>query len=178
MPQAPAAFKVELFAVSLQHPRWIRTAPNGDLFVAESEPGNGQPGRVKVLRGIGADGKAQKVEVFAGDLKQPFGIAFCPAGKNPKYVYIGNTNSAVRYAYSNGDHYRVWGRPVGVATAQDGSLIVTDDGSSSVWRVTYAKEGWIKLSRSCAFTSGSPGATWFSLPRFIQLSSSPTRLNK
>jgi glucose/arabinose dehydrogenase len=32
----------------------------------------------------------------------------------------------------------VWGRPVGVAVAQDGSLIVTDDGSNSVWRVSYS----------------------------------------
>ncbi len=103
MPQAPAGFKVELFAGSLQHPRLIRTAPNGDLFVAESEPGVGQAGRVKVLRGIGADGKAQKVELFAGDLKQPFGIAFYPPGTNPKYVYIANTDSVVRYAYNNGD---------------------------------------------------------------------------
>ena len=60
MPQAPAGFKVELFADSLRHPRLIRAAPNGDLFVAESEPGNGQAGRVKVLRGIGADGKAKR----------------------------------------------------------------------------------------------------------------------
>jgi glucose/arabinose dehydrogenase len=31
----------------------------------------------------------------------------------------------------------VWGRPVGVATATDGSLMVTDDGSKSVWRVVH-----------------------------------------
>jgi len=31
----------------------------------------------------------------------------------------------------------VWGRPVGVAVAKDGSLIVTDDGSGTVWRVAY-----------------------------------------
>jgi len=31
----------------------------------------------------------------------------------------------------------VWGRPVGVAVASDGSLLVTDDGSGSVWRVAY-----------------------------------------
>jgi glucose/arabinose dehydrogenase len=30
-----------------------------------------------------------------------------------------------------------WGRPVGVAVANDGSLFVTDDGSRSVWHVTY-----------------------------------------
>jgi glucose/arabinose dehydrogenase len=33
-----------------------------------------------------------------------------------------------------------WGRPVGVAVASDGSLMVTDDGSNSIWRVTYAKK--------------------------------------
>ena len=32
---------------------------------------------------------------------------------------------------------RVWGRPVGVAVATDGSLIVTDDGSNTVWRVSH-----------------------------------------
>ena len=32
---------------------------------------------------------------------------------------------------------QVWGRPVGVAVAQDGSLFVTDDGSQSIWRVSY-----------------------------------------
>jgi glucose/arabinose dehydrogenase len=31
----------------------------------------------------------------------------------------------------------VWGRPVGVSVAKDGSLIVTDDGSDTVWRVAY-----------------------------------------
>ncbi len=33
---------------------------------------------------------------------------------------------------------QVWGRPVGVAIAEDGSLIVTDDGSNSIWRVSYS----------------------------------------
>jgi glucose/arabinose dehydrogenase len=30
----------------------------------------------------------------------------------------------------------VWGRPVGVTVAPDGSLLVSDDGSNSVWRVS------------------------------------------
>lgn len=30
-----------------------------------------------------------------------------------------------------------WGRPVGVTVATDGSLLVTDDGSNSIWRVSY-----------------------------------------
>jgi glucose/arabinose dehydrogenase len=33
----------------------------------------------------------------------------------------------------------VWGRPVGVAVAKDGALLVTDDQSNIVWRVSYAK---------------------------------------
>ncbi len=36
---------------------------------------------------------------------------------------------------------RVWGRPVGVTVARDGSLLVTDDGSNTVWRVVYTGKG-------------------------------------
>ena len=35
---------------------------------------------------------------------------------------------------------QAWGRPVGVAVAQDGSLYVTDDGSPSIRHVSYRKE--------------------------------------
>ncbi|MGA2990667.1 MAG: sorbosone dehydrogenase family protein, partial [Candidatus Korobacteraceae bacterium] len=45
-PQAPAGFKVELYASGLDYPRLIRTAPNGDLFLAES-----RLGEIKVFRG-------------------------------------------------------------------------------------------------------------------------------
>jgi glucose/arabinose dehydrogenase len=31
----------------------------------------------------------------------------------------------------------VWGRPVGVTEAKDGSLFVSDDGSKSIWHVSY-----------------------------------------
>jgi glucose/arabinose dehydrogenase len=31
----------------------------------------------------------------------------------------------------------VWGRPVGVVVANDGAMLVSDDGTNSVWRVTY-----------------------------------------
>jgi glucose/arabinose dehydrogenase len=31
----------------------------------------------------------------------------------------------------------VWGRPVGIVVAKDGSLLVSDDGSNSIWRVSY-----------------------------------------
>jgi glucose/arabinose dehydrogenase len=35
------------------------------------------------------------------------------------------------------DNDHVWGRPVGVAVGNDGSLFVSDDGSKIIWRVTY-----------------------------------------
>jgi len=97
-PLAPEGFKVELYAEHLDNPRLIRTAPNGDLFLAESEAG-----RIKVLRGVGPDGKAQTSEIFATGLRQPFGIAFYPLGDNPQWVYVGNTDSVVRFPYRNGD---------------------------------------------------------------------------
>jgi len=97
-PQAPVGFKVELFASDLKNPRLIRTAPNGDYFLAEMGAN-----RVKVFRGIGKDGKMQQTEIFASGLNRPFGIAFYPAGPSPKWIYIANTGSVVRFPYQNGD---------------------------------------------------------------------------
>ena len=34
----------------------------------------------------------------------------------------------------------VWGRPVGLTVARDGSLLMTDDASDSIWRIRYAKK--------------------------------------
>jgi len=30
----------------------------------------------------------------------------------------------------------VWGRPVGIAVAQDGALLVSEDGNGTIWRVS------------------------------------------
>src|SRR5215469_4714670 len=97
-PQAMPGFKVELFASNLDEPRKIVTAPNGDIFLAESHGGD-----IRVFRGIGGDGKAEQSEVFATGLNQPYGIAFYPPGSNPKYVYIGDTDAVLRFPYGNGD---------------------------------------------------------------------------
>jgi len=37
------------------------------------------------------------------------------------------------------DSNEVWGRPVGLLVAADGSLLITDDGARKIWRVSYAK---------------------------------------
>ena len=97
-PQAPPGFKVTQYTTGLDQPRLIRTAPNGDLFVAIS-----YQNKVMVFRGVGPDGKPKEVGTFADGLSQPFGIAFYPLGPNPKWVYIGNTDSVVRFPYQNGD---------------------------------------------------------------------------
>jgi len=97
-PIAPAGFTVQLYASGLDNPRLIRTAPNGDFFLAESGSG-----KIKVFRGITPDGKPKETSVFATGLKRPYGIAFYPPGPNPQWVYVGNTDSVVRFAYQNGD---------------------------------------------------------------------------
>ena len=32
-----------------------------------------------------------------------------------------------------------WGRPVGVTVARDGSLLVSDDGSNKIWKISAAR---------------------------------------
>ncbi len=117
-PTAPAGFKVTLYAggdaAPMQRsdnkqqtyqaatgtftmPRLIRFAPNGDLFLADS-----QAGTLFVLRGAGTDGKAQSIEKFATGLDHPFGIAFYPAN-NPKYIYVGTATTIERFPYHAGD---------------------------------------------------------------------------
>jgi glucose/arabinose dehydrogenase len=116
-PIAPAGFKVTLYAGgdngplqradatehmaqapgTFTQPRLIRTAPNGDLFLADSGDG-----AIWVMRGVGADGKATQLEKFATGLDHPFGIAFYPA-EDPKYVYVGNATTVQRLPYHSGD---------------------------------------------------------------------------
>jgi glucose/arabinose dehydrogenase len=98
MPQAPAGFKVNLYAQGLARPRLIHTAPNGDIFVAESSGG-----RIRVFRGINAHGEPQRSEIFAEHLNQPYGIAFYPQGSHPRWVYVADTDAVRRFPYKNGD---------------------------------------------------------------------------
>src|SRR5438270_1176291 len=91
-------FKVELFATGLDNPRLMRTAPNGDIFLAETHAGD-----IRVFRGITPDGKAEQSAIFASGLKNPYGIAFYPPGPNPQWVYIGSETELARFPYHNGD---------------------------------------------------------------------------
>jgi glucose/arabinose dehydrogenase len=93
-----AGFKVELYAAGLDNPRLLRTAPNGDIFLAETDPG-----RIRVFRGMTSDGKPEQMQVFASGLKAPYGIAFYPPGPDPQWMYVGNTAEVIRFPYHNGD---------------------------------------------------------------------------
>jgi len=89
-PHVPAGFEATLLLSGLEGPRTLRTAPNGDVFLAETGAG-----KVRVLR----NGQAS---VFADDLSSPFGIAFWPPGPAPRFVYIAETERVVRYPYVPG----------------------------------------------------------------------------
>jgi glucose/arabinose dehydrogenase len=95
MPKAPTGYKVEMVASGIKNPRAMRFAPNGDLFIADSAADE-----VLVFR-VGTAGA--KPEVFASGLHQPYGINFYPTGPDPKWLYVANSNSVVRYPYRAGD---------------------------------------------------------------------------
>lgn len=93
----PPGFSAELFAKDLPGARVMRIAPNGDVFLAQT-----LQGKVTVLR-PSADGRsAAEVFTFAQGLNLPMGMEFQPAGAQPQWLYVAETNRIVRYAYQAG----------------------------------------------------------------------------
>src|SRR5215831_13150596 len=68
LPQVPPGFRIGLFAEGLGGPRTIRIAPNGDIFVVESEVG-----RIRVLRAADGAAKPSEQRTYADNLNYPFG---------------------------------------------------------------------------------------------------------
>jgi glucose/arabinose dehydrogenase len=139
VPQVPPGFKVALFASGLNAPRALRVAPNGDIFVAETDAG-----RIRVLRAADGADKASETAVFASGLDEPFGLAFYPAGPDPQWLYVAMTGSVVRFPYRSGDlhtrakaHTVVPRLPTGghttrdVAFSNDGTRMFVSVGSAS-----------------------------------------------
>jgi glucose/arabinose dehydrogenase len=121
MPTVPAGFTVELYADNVANARMMVFAPNGDLFVSQPAQnavmilrdtnkdglpderftfdqgavparGRGGPG------GPGGPGRGAPPPASNGEMTQPFGLAF-----QGGYLYVGNTNSLVRYKYTPGE---------------------------------------------------------------------------
>ncbi len=96
MPVVPPGFTVQVWATGLDMPRVLRTAPNGDVFLAESGAG-----RIRVWRPAPGAEHPGTAATFAGQLDQPFGIAFWPP-ERPRYVYVAETSRIVRFPYDGG----------------------------------------------------------------------------
>jgi glucose/arabinose dehydrogenase len=89
-------FAVAPFA-KLAGPRLLRTAPNGDVFVAATDSG-----RIVALHARDGADKPEQVQTFAEGLDRPFGVAFYPAA-DPQWIYVANVDSVVRFPYRAGD---------------------------------------------------------------------------
>jgi len=134
LPTVPDGFHVNIFAADFQNPRFLTTAPDGDIFLA-----NTGANQVIVLRDPQHTGGAREREVFADKLNRPFGIAF-----HGDYVYVGNTGEVVRFRYDPktskrlGDAEHILGLPPGgghftrtLAFSKDGEHLYISVGSSS-----------------------------------------------
>ena len=117
-PKAPAGFTVTEFARDLVSPRWLYIAPNGDIFVAESnterkgikqtvinvvkgqdksERTGTSANRITLLRDTNNDGKPDLRQPFLTGLNQPFGMLVIG-----NYFYAANTDGLMRYDYKPG----------------------------------------------------------------------------
>ncbi|MGH7116702.1 MAG: PQQ-dependent sugar dehydrogenase, partial [Stellaceae bacterium] len=91
-------FTVTALVTGMTGARVLRTAPNGDIFLALSRP----EGKVMVIR-AGSNMSSPEVETFATGLRDAYGIAFYPPGPSPQWVYVGEFGKVVRFPYRDGD---------------------------------------------------------------------------
>jgi glucose/arabinose dehydrogenase len=89
-PQVPRGFAVSVFAADVPHARWMTVAPNGDVFLAESDSG-----KVVLLRPT-TDGAA-KIATFASGFDRPHGLAVHNGA-----LYVADVKSLWRIPYSVG----------------------------------------------------------------------------
>lgn len=92
MPKAPDGFVVSIFASNVPHARWMAVAPNGDVFLAESDAG-----KVVALRPSADGTHAVRVVTFAEAYHQPHGLAFANGA-----LYIADVKAIWRLAYADG----------------------------------------------------------------------------
>jgi len=92
LPQVPRGFAVSVFATGLTHARWLAVAPNGDVFLAQSDLG-----RVDVLRPSRDGARALRVAVFAQGFTLPHGLAFHDGA-----LYVADLKAVWRIAYRSG----------------------------------------------------------------------------
>lgn len=89
LPQVPQGFTVSLFAGGLGKPRFLAVAPNGDVFVSESDFG-----KITVLAQRGGH---LKRATFASGFAQPHGLAFHDGA-----LYVADTQAVWKLGYRDG----------------------------------------------------------------------------
>lgn len=160
-PKAPAGFTVSKFADSLDNPRWIHVAPNGDILVVEANTNSGVKDKVKnviagktksqndgasanritLFRDADGDGKYELRSVFLQNLNQPFGMLVL--GNS---FYVANTDGVLQFPYTpgatslSGSGKKILSLPAGgynnhwtrnLLASKDGSKIYVSVGSAS-----------------------------------------------
>jgi glucose/arabinose dehydrogenase len=160
-PTAPSGFIVSMFADSLDNPRWIYAAPNGDVLIAEantttgaikkvknavagkskSENESSSANRITLFRDADGDGRYETLSIFLEGLNQPLGMLVM--GNN---FYVANTDGIVQYLYTagatkiTGAGKKILSLPAGgynnhwtrnLLAAKDGSKIYVSVGSGS-----------------------------------------------
>jgi glucose/arabinose dehydrogenase len=120
MPQTLPGFSVNLFTSGLRTPRAMKAAPNGDVFVAETGAS-----QIRVYRAV-SEGKPRTESIFASSLGPVFGMAFYPPGPDPKWLYVSNTTTVVRFAYNRND-LAATGKPETIITGIPSGGHVTRD---------------------------------------------------
>lgn len=110
----PPGFQISEWA-SLESPRFMALLPNGDILVSQPSLG-----RVTLLRPDAAGG-APKSYTYASGLRSPHDVVFDTIGDSA-YVYVGESNQIVRYAYTTGDT-SAHGRQVLVSGLPDNSTV-------------------------------------------------------
>jgi len=108
----------------------------GDAFVAFHGSWNAaKPTGYKIVRIPFEDGRpASYYENFAVGFNygQASWFEALKHAQGPKAIY-----REVKSWFEAGRPAQVWGRPVGLAVAKDGSLLVADDVAGVIWRISY-----------------------------------------
>ncbi len=93
----------------------------------------------------GASGPAAFPEEYHGDIFAAFHGSWNRTGRTgSKVVRVLLKNGVPTGEYEDFltgfvvDDGHVWGRPVGVAVARDGALLVTEDANDTLWRISYS----------------------------------------
>ncbi len=94
----PPGFEMTVFATGTTGARKMLLAPNGDIFLSET-----QANKVVVMRPSADGTHAQQITTYAQGLVLPHGLAFYPDAQHPQWLYVAETNRLVRYAYKPGD---------------------------------------------------------------------------